>query len=212
MLELFSEHPVPGVDEAGRGTMFGSLVASAVIMPTNYDDNDKLVHEIKDSKKVSPKKRKKLAEYIKNTALAYGIGVATAQEVDTYNVLQANYMAMHRALDEVYSKIKFKHIYVDGSAFKPYIAPEEQTDGWIPFTCVVDGDAKYLNIAAASILAKTHHDELIEKLLNDNPVWKNKYGFETNQGYGTKKHFEGLEQYGITSEHRKSFAPIRKYL
>ena len=212
MLELFSDLQIPGVDEAGRGTMFGSLVAAAVIMPMNYADDDKLVHEIKDSKKVSPKKRKKLAEYIKNIAIAYGIGVATAQEVDIFNVLQADYLAMHRALDEVYLKMKFKHIYVDGSAFKPYIAQDELVDGWIPFTCVVDGDAKYLNIAAASILAKTHHDELIEKMLNDHPEWKEKYGFETNQGYGTKKHFEGLERYGITSEHRKSFNPIKKYL
>jgi len=134
-----------GVDEAGRGTLFGNVVAAAVIMPDNLDDN--LFSQIKDSKKLSFKKRAIIATYIKEKAITYGIGIATPKEIDEINILQASIKAMHRALFQAYNKNKFSSIIVDGNYFKPIISPDE--DEIIDYTCITKGDEKYINIAAA---------------------------------------------------------------
>jgi ribonuclease HII len=210
MLQLPSKSRIEvGVDEAGRGPLAFDVVSAAVIMPSEYDESDELVKTIKDSKKVSAKKREKLAEYIKQHALAYGIGIATVQEIDQHNILNATYMAMHRALDQVYEKMPFTHIYVDGDRFKAYMPPaHSRVEGWIDNTCVVDGDNTYLNIAAASILAKTTRDSSVDVIVAQNPEWKERYGFHTNKGYGTAKHMQGIKTHGITQYHRKTFAPV----
>eukprot|EP00798_Chlamydomonas_sp_ICE-L_P019568 gene19568-26251_t len=199
MLEITNEI---GVDEAGLGCLFGDAVAAAVLMPTSYAENDQLVHMNKDSKKCSAKRRAQLADDIKKTALAYGLGCASAQEIDNVNILNGKYLAMHRALDAARDKMRFGAIAVNGNCFKPY--------GNVPHRCVVGGDNILLNIAAASIIAKDHRDKMIINLLTEHPEWKEMYGFHTNMGYGTKKHIEGLAKHGPTVMHRMSYAPVMR--
>lgn len=206
------------IDEAGRGCLMGDVCAAAVIMPCEYDDDDMLVKLIKDSKKLTPKKRMVLAEYIKKKAIAYGIGIASAVEIDQHNILQATYIAMHRALDQVLvdKNTMFDHILVDGDKFKDYLSPV--VDGykwsgeWVPCTTIIDGDNKQLGIAAASILAKTHRDNIVDSWVEQNPEWNEKYGFGSNKGYGTKKHMMGLSEHGALEIHRKSFGPVARVL
>lgn len=198
-----------GVDEAGRGPLAFDVVSAAVIMPSSYDEDDKHVLMIKDSKKLSPKKRDLLAEYIKSKAVAWGIGVASIQEINDLNILNATYLAMHRALDEVHTKVAFDHIHVDGDKFKPYFSKTIGT--WIPHTAVVNGDESQLNIAAASILAKTTRDASIINLMKTHPDLDERYGFSKNKGYGTKTHMDALALYGPCQFHRMSFAPCRRF-
>lgn len=198
---------VASVDETARGTLVGEVCAAAVIMPREYDPDDKMVAMINDSKKLTPKRRKMLSDYIKEKAIAYGIGTATVKEIDQHNILQATFMAMHRALDIVYEKEKFTRVEVDGPNFKPYLPPGHDTE-WIDHECVIDGDAQRLGIAAASIIAKVYRDEWIIKLCDDNPILDEYYGLKSNKGYGTKKHMEGLKNHGPSEFHRMSFAPV----
>ena len=191
-----------GVDEVGRGTLFGNVVAAAVMMPDNLDDN--LFNQIKDSKKLSFKKRTILANYIKEKALTYGIGFATPKEIDDINILQAAIKAMHRALYIAYKKNKFTSIIVDGNYFKPIICPDND-DEIIEYFCIIKGDTKYINIAAASIIAKDYHDNEIIKLVNENPEL-NKYDLLKNMGYATLKHRNAIKEYGIHDLHRKTFS------
>jgi ribonuclease HII len=218
MLQL----PEPGkiivaIDEAGRGCLAFEVVAAAVVFPPNIDmDSDEIsknLANIKDSKKLSAKKRDSLSEFIKKFALAYGIGVSTPEEIDRVNILQATYNAMHRALDQVVEKLGTRyaidHIMVDGDRFKPYIA--QNGVNWIQHTCVPSGDDIHMNIAAASILAKTHRDHMVDAYVEEDPTLQEKYGFDKNKAYGTVKHIDGLKKYGATQFHRKSFAPVRLY-
>lgn len=175
-----------GIDEAGRGCMIGPVYAAAVIWNNEIDAS-----EIKDSKKITRKKRSVIKKYIEENALAYGIGYATNEEIDNVNILNATYLAMHRALDQI--TIPFNRILVDGDKFKPYKCNIH--------TCIVGGDNKYINIAAASILAKEYHDEWILNTFRDNDL----YDLTNNRGYGTRKHFEALRKFGINTFHRKSF-------
>jgi ribonuclease HII len=195
-----------GVDEAGRGSWAGEVVAAAVLLPSIIIEDAPWIHEIHDSKKLTPNKRQRLAALIKEYATAYGIGVATPQEIDNHNILQATYMAMHRALDAVSEKQTFEYIDVDGNKFKPYV----KNDRIIPHECIIKGDSTHIHIAAASILAKTHHDELIQLELTRNPQYKHQYGWHTNQGYGTAAHLKGLQTYGVTPYHRMSYEPVKK--
>lgn len=199
-----------GVDEAGRGPLAFEVVAAAVIMPseTEYtsEEDHKLMPKIRDSKKVSKKMRQTLADYIKRKALAYGIGIATVAEIDQHNILNATYMAMHRALDQVRMKRSFDHIWVDGDRFKPYMDPSPNASvDWVPHTTCVKGDDTHLNIAAASILAKVTRDTMVETYVAENLDWKEMYGFHTNMGYGTAKHIQGIRTHGITPHHRLTF-------
>ena len=175
-----------GCDEAGRGCLAGSVYAAAVILPTNYK-NDLL----NDSKKLSAKKRYALRKIIECDALAWAVGIVTPEEIDKINILNASFLAMHRALDQL--KMRPEAIIVDGNRFTPYQD--------LPFTTIVKGDGKYLSIAAASILAKTYRDDYMLSLAEKYP----QYDWQSNMGYPTKKHREAIRQYGITPFHRKSY-------
>jgi ribonuclease HII len=188
-----------GVDEAGRGCLFGPVFVGAVIW--NNDINDKLLELIKDSKKLSKKNRAIVREFIENNALAYNVSFSDNTVIDDINILQATHKAMHKCLDNIYNNnIKFDRILVDGNSFKPYI----KNNYAIEHNCIVSGDNKYIQIAAASILAKTYRDEYIENLCKEDDNLK-KYGLMTNYGYGTKEHREAIKLYGYTKYHRKTF-------
>ena len=190
-----------GIDEAGRGCLCGRVYTAAVILPNTFDTDEYL--GIKDSKKLSKKKRNEMRRYIESIALGYSVQYADEKEVDKYNILQATIRSMHRSLDNL--SIVPGNIIVDGSYFKMY---KDKYNMIIPHQLITKGDDKYRNIAAASILAKTYHDEYIEKLLDEEPDLE-KYGWRTNMGYGTKIHMMALKKYGPTKYHRKSFKPCQ---
>lgn len=175
-----------GCDEAGRGCLAGSVYAAAVIFPAGYTNE-----ELNDSKQLTDRRRKRLREIIERDALAWAVGIVMPEEIDRINILNASILAMHRALDML--KVRPESIIVDGNRFKPYHDIEH--------TCVVKGDAKYLSIAAASILAKTYRDDYMDSLAKEYP----QYDWTSNKGYPTKKHREALRLYGITPYHRKSY-------
>jgi ribonuclease HII len=198
------------VDEVGRGSLISDVVAAAVIMPCHYDEDDEHVHLIKDSKKCSKKQLRVLNTYIQNVAIAWGIGKATCQEIDERNILNATMLAMHRALDAVYEQVSFDTIAIDGNHFKPYMSPcinDSDESNYIPHRCYIGGDNTHLNIAAASILAKVNRDDSVIELHNSHPKYS-VYGWDTNFGYGTVKHFEAIKQHGITDKHRMTFVHI----
>ena len=191
-----------GIDEAGRGCLNGRVYAAAVIWPKELDDN--IYTQIKDSKKLSKKKRSELREYIEKNAISYGVGYVDENEIDRINILKASYKAMHIALDKIDKP--FDHILVDGPRFSPYL---DKNDNFASYTCIPKGDNLYYSIAAASILAKVYHDEYIVNLCKENNDLNEKYGWLSNMGYGTKLHMEGIQKYGVSKYHRKSFAPCR---
>lgn len=175
-----------GCDEAGRGCLAGSVYAAAVILPSDYE-NDLL----NDSKKLTAKKRYALREVIQRDALAWAVGIVTPEEIDKINILNASFLAMHRALDQL--SLRPEAVIVDGNRFKPYQD--------LPFTTIVKGDGKYLSIAAASVLAKTYRDDYMLSLAKEYP----QYDWQSNMGYPTKKHRQAIRDYGITPYHRKSY-------
>ena len=185
----------------------GRVYAAAVIMPQEYDEEDTTYLEIKDSKKLSPKKRERLREYIEQTAIAYGVGYAEAEEIDETDIYKATMKAMHRALDQVTDQLSdsMDRILVDGEHFKPYY---DKYENYPSYSCIVRGDGTYLSIAAASILAKCARDASIADILKETPEW-DRYGWSTNKGYGTKAHMEGIRIHGITPHHRFSFKPCQ---
>lgn len=196
-----------GVDEVGRGCLAFDVCASAVVFPPEVDVTEEdwyYLSQIKDSKKLRPAKRDELATFIKNFAVSYGIGVATPKEIDEHNILNATYIAMHRAIDSIDN---FSHLRVDGSKFEPYL--RKGADGWVTHECVIGGDNKDLHIAAASILAKSYRDHVVIDHCTKNEQLESRYGFMSNKAYGTKKHIEGLKTFGPTEHHRKTF--ISKY-
>lgn len=194
---------IGGVDESNRGGLIYDVVAACVVLPNTFPDNTYM--KIKDSKKLSFKKRRELAEYIKQYAITYGIGIATNDEIDASNILIATMKAMHRAINEAYKKKEFHKLRIDGPHFKCYIPPGIDAEP-LEHECIIKGDAKYLNIAAASIIAKDYHDTSFLKLIDEHPELE-KYDLRNNQGYGTAKHLEAIKKYGITRFHRKTFAP-----
>ena len=175
-----------GTDEAGRGCLAGPVVAAAVILPSNF------THPLlNDSKQLTEKQRYELRPIIEEQALAFGVSYISEEKIDEINILQASILAMHKAIDEL--NIVPEHIIVDGNKFKPYKE--------IPHTTIVKGDAKFLSIAAASVLAKTYRDDFMAKIATEFP----QYGWEKNKGYPTKKHREAIKQYGSTNYHRMTF-------
>lgn len=175
-----------GCDEAGRGCLAGSVYAAAVILPPDYQNP-----ELNDSKKLTDKKRKALREQIERDAIAWAVGIVTPEEIDKINILNASFLAMHRALDQL--KVRPEAVIVDGNRFKPYQD--------LPYTTIVKGDGKYLAIAAASILAKTYRDDYMDALAEEYP----QYDWKSNKGYPTKKHRIAIKEFGVTPYHRMSY-------
>ncbi len=192
---------VAGVDEAGRGPWVGPVVAGCAVF-LNRDVNPFLLENLNDSKKLSKKKREQLFDVLQQEAnlghIKIGIGLASAQEIDDINILNASFLAMDRAIKN--AKIVPDMVLIDGNRVPKkfdYVAKS-----------VIKGDAKSYSISAASILAKVYRDRLMEEMALKFPG----YGFEKNAGYGTKAHIEGLKKFGATPEHRKSYAPIKEFL
>lgn len=175
-----------GCDEAGRGCLAGAVFAAAVILPSDF-----LCEELNDSKQLSEKQRDTLRPLIEQNALCWAIGIVSPAEIDKINILNASILAMHRAVEQL--SMAPEHLLIDGNRFKKYKE--------IPYTTVIKGDGKYLSIAAASVLAKTHRDEYMLKLHEEFP----NYDWNKNKGYPTKRHRKGIEDYGTTSYHRMSF-------
>ena len=195
-----------GIDEAGRGCLFGPVCVGAVIWLDEDPIKDDKNYEIKDSKKVSEKKRTLLKDYIKDNSIAYNIQLIHHNDIDKYNILQATLRGMRLCLDNITDIINIDTILVDGNHFDFY---SDKNDKYIDHVCVIDGDNTYKSIAAASILAKTYRDEWIHKLVDENPELE-KYDLRNNKGYGTKKHLDAIKEYGITKWHRKSFGICKK--
>jgi ribonuclease HII len=197
---------VAGVDEVARGTLIGPVIAACVVLPHIFPDD--IYKEIKDSKKLSEKKRALLAEYIKKNAITYGIGEASVEEIDNINILNATMKAMLRAVDEAYKKHPFDKLLIDGPYFKGYTPPGVDSE-LLEYECIPKGDMHYLSIAAASIVAKDYHTKLINDLIVKHPEL-NLYEIKKNKGYGTVKHLDAINKNGITDLHRKTFG-ICKY-
>lgn len=211
MLDIPRVHGVEvGVDEVGRGCLFGPVVAGAVVLPPNL--SDPRWGDIKDSKKLSEKKRQLLATFIKEHCIAYGYGVISNQEIDRINILKATFLAMNAALDDVYRKCKFDFIRVDGPHFPGYMPPgnnDEHSD-CIAYDCTPNGDAQILSIACASIIAKTYRDESMIALVESHPELElNRYGICKNKGYGTKQHMDAIQAHGPTPWHRLTFRGVK---
>lgn len=175
-----------GCDEAGRGCLAGSVYAGTVIFPPDYRNE-----ELNDSKQLSERRRNALREVIQRDAVAWAVGVVEPDEIDRINILNASFLAMHRALDAL--SVRPEAVIVDGNRFKPYRD--------LPYTTIVKGDGKYLSIAAASILAKTYRDDYMAELARQYP----QYDWQSNKGYPTKKHREAIREFGITPFHRRSY-------
>lgn len=182
-----------GCDEAGRGCLAGAVFAAAVVLPKDFR-----CEALNDSKKLSEKHRYALRPLIEKEALAWAVGIVSPEEIDHINILNASFLAMHRAIDLL--QIRPEHLLIDGNRFKCY--PD------IPHTCIVKGDGKYLSIAAASILAKTYRDDYMLQLHNEHAM----YHWDRNKGYPTKAHREAIREYGITAYHRKSFTLLPEQL
>lgn len=183
------EHVEAGCDEAGRGCLAGPVFAAAVIFPRDFRNED-----LNDSKVLTAEKRYLLRELIEREAIAYAVGQVSVKEIDKINILNASFLAMHRALDLL--AIQAKYLLIDGNRFNAYKN--------IPHQCIVQGDGKYLSIAAASILAKTYRDDHMVRLAEEFP----QYGWKDNKGYATVKHRKSLLAHGSCEHHRKAF--IRK--
>lgn len=175
-----------GCDEAGRGCLAGPVFAAAVILPETFENE-----LLNDSKQLSEKKRYLLRPIIEKEALAWGIGIVTEKEIDKINILNASFLAMHRAIEQL--KIVPEHLLIDGNRFNKYKD--------IPHTTIIKGDGKMLSIAAASILAKTYRDDFMMKIHKEFP----QYGWDKNKGYPSKAHREAIKEYGTTQYHRLSF-------
>ena len=177
---------IAGCDEAGRGCLAGPVVAAAVILPKNFKNK-----MLNDSKVLSEKKRDFLRPIIEKQAIAWAVGIVSPAEIDKINILNASFLAMHRAIDSLNTKAEL--LLIDGNRFNPY--PE------IPHECIIKGDGKFLSIAAASVLAKTYRDEIMKELDLSFPG----YNWKQNKGYPTKQHRKAIAEYGANEHHRKTF-------
>ena len=192
-LSLNPELIEAGCDEAGRGCLAGPVFAAAVILPKDFHSE-----ELNDSKQLSEKKRYELRKQIEESAICWAVGIVDNEEIDKINILNASFLAMHRAIDSL--KIAPQHLLIDGNRFNKYKST--------PHTCVIKGDAKFLPIAAASILAKTYRDDFMNKIHQEFSM----YDWDKNKGYPTKKHREAIASYGTTKYHRLSFNLKEKQL
>ena len=187
LLSYYRENiPEAGCDEAGRGCLAGPVYAAAVILPPDFTHP-----ELNDSKQLSEKKRDMLRKVIEQSALCYAVSWVDNEEIDRINILNASIKAMHQAVAML--TMRPAHLIIDGNKFKPYEN--------IPHTCIVEGDAKYLSIAAASILAKTYRDEFMTKMHEEYP----QYNWKKHKGYATKEHRMAIAEHGISPYHRRTF-------
>lgn len=182
-----------GCDEAGRGCLAGAVYAAAVVLPPDFRNE-----LLNDSKKLTEKQRYALRPLIEEAARAWAVGIVTPQEIDRINILNASFLAMHRAIEQL--RVTPQHLLIDGNRFKPYPG--------IAHTCVVKGDGKYEAIAAASILAKTYRDDYMNELHEKYPM----YDWKSNKGYPTKAHRAAIAQYGPSPYHRLSFQLLERQL
>ncbi|MES2592542.1 MAG: ribonuclease HII [Bacteroidota bacterium] len=178
-----------GCDEAGRGCLAGPVFAAAVILPKKFKNSI-----VNDSKKLNDKQRKYLRNIIEEQAISWAVGEVSVEEIDSINILNASFLAMHRAIDQL--RVIPETLLIDGNRFNAHKN--------IPHTCIIEGDGKYLSIAAASILAKTYRDDYMDKLHEQFPH----YDWINNKAYGTLKHREAIKLHGITDHHRKSFRQL----
>lgn len=185
-LKLNSDLLECGTDEAGRGCLAGPVTAAAILLPDDFKNNI-----INDSKQLSESKRTILRPILEESCISFGVAHVFMEEIDTINILNASILAMQKSIGQLTTTPEF--IVVDGNKFKPYKN--------IPHSCIVKGDAKYINIAAASILAKTHRDVYMEKIHEEFPM----YNWKKNKGYPTAEHRDAIRKHGITKYHRKSF-------
>lgn len=182
-----------GTDEAGRGCLAGPVTAAAVLLPRNFVNET-----LTDSKKISLENRNLLRTIIEEKAISFGVSHVFMDEIDKINILNASILGMHRALEKLSQPPR--HIIVDGNKFKPFRE--------IPHKCIIQGDGKYLSIAAASILAKTYRDAYMEQIHKEFPM----YNWKQNKGYPTEEHREAIKKYGITKYHRRSFRLLPEQL
>lgn len=182
-----------GCDEAGRGCLAGAVFAAAVILPEDFENE-----ELNDSKRLSEKARYRLRPLIEREAIAWAVGIVSPEEIDRINILNASFLAMHRAIKQL--KVSPSHLLIDGNRFTPYPG--------IPHTTIIKGDGKYLSIAAASILAKTYRDDYMNELAAKYPA----YHWQENKGYPTKAHREAIRTFGITPYHRQTFTLLPEQL
>lgn len=180
-----------GCDEAGRGCLAGPVFAAAVILPKGFSHP-----ELNDSKQLSEKQREELRTVIEDRALAFAVASIDNNEIDHINILKASFKAMHLAIEKL--EIRPRFLLIDGNRFIKYKR--------IPHQCIIKGDATFMSIAAASILAKTYRDDLMKRLHDEFP----QYGWINNKGYGTEAHRKAIEQYGLSKYHRKSFRLITR--
>jgi ribonuclease HII len=194
-----------GVDEAGRGCLAGRVYVGCVILPDEDKFPDDKYKLIRDSKTLSAKQRDEMRKYIETYAISYNVSYAEVAEIDSINILKATMNTMHRAISGL--SVEPEYIAVDGDRFKMYRKDNGEV---IPHMLVTGGDNKYRNIAAASILAKTYHDEYVKSLLELDPDLK-KYGWDKNMCYGTAVHIKAIKEHGISSHHRKTFGICKTY-
>lgn len=210
-----------GVDEVGRGPLFGRVYTAAVILPKESEDGENTFDhsKMKDSKKFHSKKKLiETAEYIKENAIAWSVSYEDERVIDEINILQATQRSMHTCITQLIKQHAQEYQYIklliDGNYFKPLVLynPIKQMLEPIDFVCVEGGDNKYSTIAAASILAKVARDTYIEELCVEHPTLSEYYNIDSNKGYGAKKHIEGIKEYGITQWHRKSFGICKTFV
>lgn len=175
-----------GCDEAGRGCLAGDVYAAAVILPPDFENE-----LLNDSKQLTEAQRYRLREVIEKEAIAWAVGIVTAEEIDKINILRASILAMHRAVDGL--KVRPQHLLIDGNKFSPFPG--------IPHNTVIKGDATYMSIAAASILAKTYRDDYMQAIAREYPM----YDWQSNKGYPTAKHRAAIREHGVSPHHRLSF-------
>ena len=192
-----------GVDEVARGCLAGPVYAAAVIWPNDEEMLDPNI-KLKDSKKLSRKKRDELRDYIEEYAIDFNVAFCDSNEIDKINILQASQLAMRKAIDGL--NVTPEYLLIDGNYFKTYT----KNDRYIPHKCFVKGDDKYQSISAASILAKVYHDDYIDKIVEEDPDLEI-YDWKKNMCYGTKTHLEAIQEYGISKYHRKTFGICKDF-
>ena len=210
-----------GIDEAGRGPLFGRVYTGAVILPKDVNSAFDFTL-LKDSKKfTSVKKINEVADYIKENAIAWNVSYNDESVVDKINIRQSVLTSMHTSIKTIMEDNNEKNnnnnynleyfLLVDGNDFKPYMKFENNMISQVPHKCIEGGDNKYCAIAAASILAKTERDKYIRELCEEHPELKERYGIDKNKGYGTKQHLDGIKNYGISKWHRKTYGICKNY-